>query len=407
MQRLRGRNTKGDGPPVFSHEFIIQNHADIISCVCMVIFLGLIPQATNKTASSFIFVQYNATVNATDNAPRTGSARVEYREPLTVYHHGMLDALNVLFYAMVWIIIHALLQEYIWERTVKRLHLSKVKTSKYYDSGCLVVFYFVSLVWGLDYLIKENLLLNPAQLWDGYPHDQMKLSIKFYMLNQMAFWLHCYPELYFMKAKREELYPKLVLYTSSFLIIAGAYILQLQRLALVLLVLHYFVEFLFHASRLLHYHGKTNLSNPGFRAWMVLFVLARFLTVGVSVLTLWFGLGTVKPTVPQTQETVSDVVEGEETPVGERTSSTQFVLVEATHRLGALAFIILIQLWVFWTFLRHQLDRSSEDKSRDRSSSAQKAPKKGNDVKKTDKSPKPAKEEKSPKGGKTGKVKEN
>lgn len=44
MQRLRGRNTKGDGPPVFSHEFIIQNHADIISCVCMVIFLGLIPQ---------------------------------------------------------------------------------------------------------------------------------------------------------------------------------------------------------------------------------------------------------------------------------------------------------------------------------------------------------------------------
>eukprot|EP00731_Ephydatia_muelleri_P010307 Em0005g893a len=241
MQRLRGRNTKGDGPPVFSHEFIIQNHADIISCICMVIFLGLIPQATNKTASSFIFVQYNFTSN--DTAPRTGSARVEHRDPLTLYHHGVLDALNVLFYTMVWIIIHALLQEYIWERTVKRLHLSKVKTSKYYDSGCLVVFYFVSLVWGLDYLVKENLLLNPAQLWVGYPHDQMKLSIKFYMLNQMAFWLHCYPELYFMKAKKEEIYSKLVLYTSSFLIIAGAYILQLQRLALVLLVLHYGVEF--------------------------------------------------------------------------------------------------------------------------------------------------------------------
>ena len=26
--------------------------------------------------------------------------------------------------------------------------------------------------------------------------------MKFYMLSQMSFWLHCYPELYFMKAKK-------------------------------------------------------------------------------------------------------------------------------------------------------------------------------------------------------------
>lgn len=35
-----------EGPPVFSHEFVIQNHADIISCVCMVVFMGLIPQVS-------------------------------------------------------------------------------------------------------------------------------------------------------------------------------------------------------------------------------------------------------------------------------------------------------------------------------------------------------------------------
>ncbi len=40
---LRSRNQK-EGPPVFSHEFVIQNHADIISCLCMVVFMGLIPQ---------------------------------------------------------------------------------------------------------------------------------------------------------------------------------------------------------------------------------------------------------------------------------------------------------------------------------------------------------------------------
>ena len=38
---------------------------------------------------------------------------------------------------------------------------------------------------------------------------------------------------------------------------------RLQRLAVILLVLHYSVEFLFHASRLLHYHGKDEIAIPG------------------------------------------------------------------------------------------------------------------------------------------------
>lgn len=50
--RLRRPHARTDGPPVFSQEFVIQNHADIISCVCVVIFLGLLPQV--DTASTGI-----------------------------------------------------------------------------------------------------------------------------------------------------------------------------------------------------------------------------------------------------------------------------------------------------------------------------------------------------------------
>ena len=46
MQRIRNRGNKGDGPPMMSQEFVIQNHADIVSCVCMVVFMLLIPQAS-------------------------------------------------------------------------------------------------------------------------------------------------------------------------------------------------------------------------------------------------------------------------------------------------------------------------------------------------------------------------
>lgn len=38
------RKNSNKNPPVFSHEFIIQNHADIVSCVAMVIVVGLMVQ---------------------------------------------------------------------------------------------------------------------------------------------------------------------------------------------------------------------------------------------------------------------------------------------------------------------------------------------------------------------------
>lgn len=40
----RGKSSKS--PPIFSHEFIIQNHADIVSCVAMVLVIGLMFQVS-------------------------------------------------------------------------------------------------------------------------------------------------------------------------------------------------------------------------------------------------------------------------------------------------------------------------------------------------------------------------
>lgn len=35
------RKSSNKNPPFFSHEFVIQNHADIVSCVAMVFVVGL------------------------------------------------------------------------------------------------------------------------------------------------------------------------------------------------------------------------------------------------------------------------------------------------------------------------------------------------------------------------------
>ncbi len=40
-RRAMGFRKKNKSPPVLSHEFVIQNHADMVSCVAMVVLLGL------------------------------------------------------------------------------------------------------------------------------------------------------------------------------------------------------------------------------------------------------------------------------------------------------------------------------------------------------------------------------
>ena len=42
MAPRKGKSNKN--PPILSHEFVIQNHADIVSCVVMLISVGLMFQ---------------------------------------------------------------------------------------------------------------------------------------------------------------------------------------------------------------------------------------------------------------------------------------------------------------------------------------------------------------------------
>lgn len=41
-----GNKKDKKNPPILSHEFVIQNHADIVSCVAMVFVVGLMMQVS-------------------------------------------------------------------------------------------------------------------------------------------------------------------------------------------------------------------------------------------------------------------------------------------------------------------------------------------------------------------------
>ncbi|XP_036742120.1 translocating chain-associated membrane protein 1 isoform X2 [Manis pentadactyla] len=241
------RKKSSKSPPVLSHEFILQNHADIVSCVAMVFLLGLMFEITAKASIIFVTLQYNVTLPATEE---------QATESSSLYYYGIKDLATVFFYMLVAIIIHAIIQEYVLDKINRRMHFSKTKHSKFNESGQLSAFYLFSCIWGTFILISENYISDPTILWRAYPHDLMTFQMKFFYISQLAYWFHAFPELYFQKTKKEDI-PRQLVYIGLYLFhIAGAYLLNLNHLGLVLLVLHYFVEFLFHISRLFYFSDE-------------------------------------------------------------------------------------------------------------------------------------------------------
>jgi len=325
---IKRRLGSSKNPPIFSHEFVIQNHADIVSCIAMIFVLGLLFQATAPLTSMFVVMSHNVSIPAIGDEP--GSV---------LYTTGPKDVALVFFYTLICIVMHAVIQEYMLDKLNRRLHLSKVKHSKFNESGQLVVFYILSVVWGTEIIRREGLWLSLSSLWSGYPHLEMTYMLKFFFIIQLSYWLHSFPELYFQKIKKDEMSSRVTYATLYLFMWTLAYALNLTRVALCLGVIHYFVEILFHASRLFYFADSSRLANVGFRIWNVLFVLARLGSITLSVLTFWFGLSLTSR---------SDLS------WSEGNYNTPLI------RINLLVAVGLTQAWMMWNFINFHLKRLRE-----------------------------------------------
>merc|ERR1712012_613624 len=287
---VKGKKTKN--PPVLSHEFIIQNHADIVSCVAMVFVLGLMFQVTSPLASVFIALQHNVSVPI---EVQPGNV-IDF----TFYSPGLKDVPAIFFYLLIAVVMHAIIQEYLLDKVNRKLHLSKIKHAKFNESGQLLSFYLISLVWAGDIIYREN-MMNVASLWEGYPHNNMTFMFKFFYITQIAYWLHIFPELYFQKTKKEDM-PAKIQYACLYLaFIVPAYFMRFTRVCIVLLFVHYLVEAVYHGCRILSYAEKSNVAKKIFKLGDLLFVVGRFASVILAVLTFWYGLAKV-PTDQQVMD---------------------------------------------------------------------------------------------------------
>ncbi|KAM6053108.1 translocating chain-associated membrane protein 1-like 1 isoform 1-T1 [Theristicus caerulescens] len=313
-------------PAVLSHEFVIQNHADTASGLVMGFLMVFVLENPAKFAVIFVTVQYNVTYTIDDNS-----------EQFHFYDYGPKDIATIFFYMLVAINLHAIIQENILDKINRRLHLSKTKHSKFNESGQLVFFYFFSFIWGASILNEEEFLMDPSSLWKDYPRSRMLFQVKFFYICQIAYWLHALPELYFQRIRKEDI-PRQLCYICLYIAhISGAYILNLQHLGLILMLPHYLVEFIFHASRLFYFIDENK--QQGFTIWALLFVMVRLLTLTLSVLTFGFGLARV------------------ENP-GFSIADGNFNVLPV--RIGCLAAVCLTQAWMMWKFINFQLKKWRE-----------------------------------------------
>ena len=327
MVAIKGRKSSNKNPPIFSHEFVIQNHGDIVSCVAMIFVTGLMMQATSPWAYTFITIHHNVTSDVEDPTV-----------PMK-YTTGWKDACAVFFYFLITIVMHAVFQEYIFDKISKRLHLSKVKLAKFNESSQLVLFYALSVMWGIDIIIRENLLLNISLLWKEYPVS-LAFSSKLFFIGQLAYWLHCYPELYFQRVKKEDISPRVGQATIGLLFTLAAYVFNFQQVGILLLVLHYTGDAMLHGARIIHFVSKKEkLTKLAFLVSNSVYVFVRVATIAIASLIFLYGLSQV--------ESEFDYATG------------NFNI--PAIRFSALTITVVFQVYLSHVFIKRQMKRAREN----------------------------------------------
>ncbi|KAI6229357.1 TLC domain-containing protein [Aphelenchoides besseyi] len=327
---------KKNPPPYFSHEFVITNHGDIMSCILMVIVLGFMFQVTLPFSQLLVVPQYNTTFQQTNDSA-----------PQVLYRSGVRDLGALFFYTIVWITVHCIVQEFIIDKIQRRLHMSRSRLTRFSESSQLAPFAIYSLGHALYILHEMGVQKDFSLLWSGYPeaHRYVPLNYKLFFIFQISYWLHQFPEFYFQKLKRDEIRERTV-YSVLFLgFITIAYFANFTRLALVLLAIEYLSLAILHGSRIFYFSSRNPNAGRSFRIWNLTFIIVRLSSMVISVLVLWYGL---------------------------RSLETPYINLQSgnfnTHviRLNALFFLLAVQLYLIYQFARFHFSRwTSRSNSQD------------------------------------------
>ncbi|CAF3559864.1 unnamed protein product, partial [Rotaria sordida] len=339
------KKTTSKNPPFLSQEFLIQNHGDIASSIIMILTLGAVFHVTSPYFTVFFGPRHNAT------------NFISYSTvPATLFNYGYKDLAMLFAYTLVCITVHAIWQEYVLDKLNKKLHLSKSKNAKFFESGQLILFYVISVLWALKLFQDESYFQSGLEyLWRDYPYIGMTIWTQLFFIIQISYWLHNYPELYIQKVRKEDI-PSRIFYTSLHLItILYGYLTRFWRISLILLTIHYFIEIFHHLSRLAYFYTTAkihsikakSISKYLLNIWYYIFIVGRLISIVLIWLTFWFGLKS--SSVNKISYTSTSLTDSNDT-------SNESIMVSnfntPTVRLFTLVTMGALQFWLVWNFIQ-------------------------------------------------------
>ncbi|OUC39881.1 TRAM1-like protein [Trichinella nativa] len=230
MSRFAVGRKPNKNASVFSQEFIIQNHADIVSCIVMLFVIAMTFKATSSIATTFVILQHNAT-------------DISDKNQQWLYYNGWKDIAAVFFYTLATIIVHAVIQEYVVDKLHRKVHLSKTKMVKFNESGQMVFFSLASVLYAGYIISQVGLKLHISDVTVWAVGKSCSLLLRSYLFT--------YGDVEQVASKTDDVHSE----NDSFLF---------NRVALCILLLHYTAEFIFHVCRLAYFAEKKYISTPGF-----------------------------------------------------------------------------------------------------------------------------------------------
>jgi len=280
---------KQKNPPIFSHEFVIENHADILAVVLMVILGGYMFTKTKEFFKIFTEFQYvvKAAVEVNEDGEEVPADKTD-ADP--TFDRGTLDFLILSCIVQLVIILQAIVKDYVLDKNSKRFRLSRTKLSRFNESCQLLLWFVISTVWSFNMIKDDKLVDDVASIWLKYPETAMSWSVKLYMLTQIAYWLAMFPSLYFQKVRAEECSYRLKYYSLHLLFAASTYFLYMWKLAIILTFVHSLCEAFYHLSKLAESCEKKQLATYSNTAWLFMYPFTRIMVIGSSVFVFLLGL---------------------------------------------------------------------------------------------------------------------
>lgn len=233
--------------------------------------------------------------------------------------------------------------------------------------------------------------MNITSLWVDYP-ALLSFSLKLFFIGQFSYWLHCYPELYFQRVKKEDITQRIIYTTIGLFFTFTAYFLKydnfiisfrylnillillifyyyyysFQQVSIILFILHYTGDILLHTARINHFiNQKENITRSEFhksftfymhiislienyiiKFFTVLFLIAnsvyvfvRIASIMLTILVFLYGFNQIESSFDYS------------------TGNFNIPIVQYT----VLSVIVFFQIYLLHTFIMRQIKRAREN----------------------------------------------